>query len=144
MSPYCDKYGKSNCSSPFKNDLVNCDEVGRIVDSKVEEEDWLAREHLLADEIKNSTPTHQSPSHDNINCHTASPSIDPIFTREAELCDMCGIYASISPQRLQQPSNLLKELLHNRGPDHTGEHFSRVDGKYDTSYWISLFSTVLA
>lgn len=57
---------------------------------------------------------------------------------------MCGIYASISTSRSQQPSDLLKELLHNRGPDHTGQHFSRVHGNNDTSYWISLFSTVLA
>jgi asparagine synthetase B (glutamine-hydrolysing) len=57
---------------------------------------------------------------------------------------MCGIYASISTQRFQTPSNLLKELLRNRGPDHTGELLARVDGhKNGTSYWISLFSTVL-
>lgn len=108
------------------------------------EEDWLARKHFLADKIKKTTPTHQSSSHNNLNCHPASPSINSIFTREAELCDMCGIYASISTSRSQQPSSLLKQLLHNRGPDHTSEHFARVHVNEDTTYWISLFSTVLA
>lgn len=57
---------------------------------------------------------------------------------------MCGIHAAISKTGFQAPSEGLKRLLCNRGPDHTGDHNARIDSQHGTSYWITLMSTVLA
>lgn len=57
---------------------------------------------------------------------------------------MCGIHAAISKKGFQVPSEELKDLLCNRGPDHLGEEHSRIDTEDGTSYWITLTSTVLA
>lgn len=65
----------------------------------------------------------------------------PVNLRDHE---MCGIYASVSKQGFHAPSDVLKELLCNRGPDHVGEAQARIDLEDGASSWISLMSTVLA
>ncbi|EKD15809.1 uncharacterized protein L3040_003335 [Drepanopeziza brunnea f. sp. 'multigermtubi'] len=61
---------------------------------------------------------------------------------------MCGIHAAISKRCYQAPSDDLKNLLCNRGPDHLGQERVQIDasaGEVDgTSFWIVLTSTVLA
>ncbi|PBP24711.1 asparagine synthase [Diplocarpon rosae] len=57
---------------------------------------------------------------------------------------MCGIHAAISTRSYQFPSDELKNLLCNRGPDHTGEQRSMFDAIDGQSRWITLTSTVLA
>ncbi|PBP28280.1 asparagine synthase [Diplocarpon rosae] len=57
---------------------------------------------------------------------------------------MCGIHAAISTRSYQFPSDGLKNLLCNRGPDHTGEQCSTFDAIDGQSRWITLTSTVLA
>ena len=59
-------------------------------------------------------------------------------------CAMCGIHASISTAGFQAPSDGLKQLLLNRGPDHCGEVKAVVQGEDGDAYSISLTSTVLA
>jgi asparagine synthetase B (glutamine-hydrolysing) len=57
---------------------------------------------------------------------------------------MCGIYASISTQAFRQPSEVAKQSLCSRGPDHVGELCSQISMLNGRTYWISLTSTVLA
>ncbi|KAK0115269.1 hypothetical protein ONS96_013732 [Cadophora gregata f. sp. sojae] len=57
---------------------------------------------------------------------------------------MCGIHAVISRTGFHVPSENLKHLLCNRGPDHTGDHRSRIDAHDAAPYCITLMSTVLA
>jgi asparagine synthetase B (glutamine-hydrolysing) len=57
---------------------------------------------------------------------------------------MCGIHASISTTGFQTPSEDLKQLLRNRGPDHIGEVQAHIHSNDGLSYWVSLMSTVLA
>ncbi|KAL2067450.1 hypothetical protein VTL71DRAFT_1875 [Oculimacula yallundae] len=57
---------------------------------------------------------------------------------------MCGIHAAISRTGFQVPSEDLKRLLCNRGPDHTGDHHAQIDVHDGASYFISSLSTVLA
>ena len=57
---------------------------------------------------------------------------------------MCGITASISTTGFQTPSEDLKQLLRNRGPDHIGEVQAHIHSNDGSPYWLSLMSTVLA
>ncbi|KAH6719067.1 asparagine synthase-domain-containing protein [Leptodontidium sp. MPI-SDFR-AT-0119] len=57
---------------------------------------------------------------------------------------MCGIHAAISRTGFHAPSEDLKHLLSNRGPDHTGHQQARIGVRDGNSYWITLMSTVLA
>lgn len=57
---------------------------------------------------------------------------------------MCGIHVAISKSGFQPPSDDLKHLLRNRGPDHLGEERVRIDVANQGDLWIVLTSTVLA
>lgn len=58
--------------------------------------------------------------------------------------EMCGIYASVSTRSFHAPSDALKQLLCNRGPDHVGEAQARIEVENGSPCWVSLMSTVLA
>lgn len=57
---------------------------------------------------------------------------------------MCGIHVSISTKAFHGPSDQLKELLSNRGPDRLGETQTKIRILDGATYWVSLTSTVLA
>ncbi|RDL41907.1 Adenine nucleotide alpha hydrolases-like protein [Venustampulla echinocandica] len=57
---------------------------------------------------------------------------------------MCGIHVSISTKAFHAPSDELKDLLSNRGPDHLGKAQTKIRILDGATYWISLTSTVLA
>lgn len=57
---------------------------------------------------------------------------------------MCGIHVSISTRGTRFPSQDLKALLCNRGPDHLGEAQDQVDSQRGCKVSLSFTSTVLA
>ncbi|EPE31605.1 Adenine nucleotide alpha hydrolases-like protein [Glarea lozoyensis ATCC 20868] len=57
---------------------------------------------------------------------------------------MCGIHASVSTKEFQGPTDGLKQLLCNRGPDHLGEEEIKFEAEDGTTRYISFTSTVLA
>jgi asparagine synthetase B (glutamine-hydrolysing) len=56
---------------------------------------------------------------------------------------MCGIYASVSKKGPVHPTQDLKQLLCNRGPDHLGQLESKIETS-DETVSLSFSSTVLA
>jgi asparagine synthetase B (glutamine-hydrolysing) len=64
-------------------------------------------------------------------------------TRTQSGIKMCGIYASVSKSRSAYPSQDLKSLLYNRGPDHLEESFCKIRTN-DGDLNLSFTSTVLA
>jgi asparagine synthetase B (glutamine-hydrolysing) len=57
---------------------------------------------------------------------------------------MCGIHASVSTTGFKAPTDELKHLLCNRGPDHLGEAKAQIRADDGAPYYVSCTSTVLA
>jgi asparagine synthetase B (glutamine-hydrolysing) len=57
---------------------------------------------------------------------------------------MCGIHASVSTTGFKAPTDGLKQLLCNRGPDHLGEAKAQIRADDGAQLYVSCTSTVLA